>query len=84
MVTGIGTPPDVLPLSGERRHHSPGQCRSTAPLVACSDFVRPRASELAKLAGLYTIEEINDASFQRILGTDDEKSLILDDPLENL
>jgi hypothetical protein len=32
----------------------------------------------------YTIEEINDPSFQRILGTDDEQSLILDDALEDL
>ena len=35
------------------------------------------------LAGLrHTIEEINDPSLQRILGTDDEESIFLDQLLE--
>ena len=43
---------------------------------------RPGCTHLAGLR--YTIEEINDPSFQRILGADDEQSLILDDALEDL
>ncbi len=40
---------------------------------------------IGSLAGLrHTVEEINDPSFQRILGTHDEKPIALDQPLKDL